>query len=63
MNSRESPGRKKPISRPVSANSTTPTPITPKAASREWASSTLTASCDDRSEGVAIAARPFLGCF
>ena len=42
-NSSESPGRKNPISSPVSANSTMPTPITPKVRSSDFGSITLTA--------------------
>lgn len=68
MNSSESPGRKKPISSPVSANITTPTPSTPKAASRDWALRTFTASsdpscdpsCDAANKGAAIAGSPLI---
>ncbi len=48
------------MSRPVSANITTPTPSTPKAASRDWASSRFTASCEPRVKDVAIGASPFV---
>ena len=43
VNSSESPGRKKPISRPVSANNTTAMPSAPKDWSNDVALSTLTA--------------------
>lgn len=46
VNSRVSPGRKKPTSRPVSANITTAIPATPKAVSTDCASRMFTASVE-----------------
>jgi hypothetical protein len=52
VNSSESPGRKKPTNRPVSANRTTKMPVTPNAVSNDRASTRLISARSIRTDDV-----------